>query len=70
MGRFFGLGTDLPKHEIRFSSGLGGKYAHVRRRLESSGHVTYKRGESMQCVSTKMDSEADAIYNSLERVIY
>jgi len=46
-----------------------GEYAHVPRRLESNGYVTYERGESMQCVSTKMDSKVKAVHVSLKGAI-
>jgi hypothetical protein len=70
VGRFFGFGTDLCRHEIKSFRIPRGKYAHVRRRLESSGYVAYKRGKSMQGVSTKMDSKANTVYDSLWGAIH
>jgi hypothetical protein len=47
-----------------------GEYVHVPRRLESNGYVAYERGESVQCVSTKMNSKAKAVYDSLKGTVY
>ena len=70
VGRSFGFGTELSKHETKHLHTPTGMYVLVHRRLEHRVNLACKSSECMQRVGTEVHSKADTVYDNLQGTMY